>query len=143
MTGRAEELIAALGLAPHPEGGWYRETLRVASADGGRDVVTAIHFLLEEGQRSHWHRVDATEIWCWHAGAPLELRLAEGEGGPARTLRLGGDVLAGEAVQAVVPAGWWQAARPLGGWALASCIVAPGFRFEGFELAPPGFEPGG
>ncbi|WP_194743889.1 cupin domain-containing protein [Thermaurantiacus tibetensis] len=142
MTGRAKELIAALGLAPHPEGGWYRETLRVPAADGGRDVVTAIHFLLEEGQRSHWHRVDATEIWCWHGGSPLELRMAEGEGGPVRAIRLGGDVLAGEAVQAVVPAGWWQAGRPLGGWALVSCIVAPGFRFEGFALAPPGFEPG-
>ncbi len=136
-------LISALGLAPHPESGWYRETLRVPDPAGGRDLVTAIHFLLEAGQESRWHRVDATEIWCWHAGAALALRQAQGEGGPVHTLRLGGDVLAGEAVHAVVPAGWWQAARPIGGWVLVSCIVAPGFRFAGFELAPPGWEPGG
>jgi hypothetical protein len=143
MSGEARRMIEALKLQPHPEGGWYRETLRVADPAGGRDQVTAIHFLLEEGQASHWHRVDATEIWCWHAGAALELAMAEGKGGPVTVLRLGGDPLAGDHVQAVVPAGWWQAARPLGGWVLVSCVVAPGFRFEGFELAPPGWSPGG
>jgi hypothetical protein len=143
VNGEAERLIEALRLAPHPEGGWYRETLRVADPAGGRDLVTAIHFLLEAGQASHWHRVDATEIWCWHAGGALELSIAEWEGGPVTALRLGGDPLAGDHVQAVVPAGWWQAARPLGGWVLVSCVVAPGFRFEGFALAPPGWAPGG
>jgi predicted cupin superfamily sugar epimerase len=136
----AEAIIAALGLQPHPEGGWYRETFR-ASADGGRSAVTAIHFLLEAGQCSHWHRVDADEIWCWHAGAPLRLGVAPGDEGPAVWQLLGGDVLAGQAVQAVVPAGAWQAARADGGWALVSCIVAPGFDFAGFELAPPGWSP--
>ncbi|WP_448579068.1 cupin domain-containing protein [Thermaurantiacus sp.] len=143
MSGEARRLIEALKLQRHPEGGWYRETLRVAHPAGGRDLVTAIHFLLEEGQASHWHRVDATEIWCWHAGAALELGIAEADGAPVTMLRLGGDPLAGDQVQAVVPAGWWQAARPLGGWVLVSCVVAPGFRFEGFALAPPGWSPAG
>lgn len=142
MSGEAARIIAALQLAPHPEGGWYRETLRVADPAGGRGLVTAIHFLLEEGQASHWHRVDATEIWCWHAGGPLELSMAQGADGPVTALRLGGDPLAGDQVQAVVPAGHWQAARPLSGWVLVSCVVAPAFEFQGFELAPPGWSPG-
>lgn len=140
----AAALIAALGLVPHPEGGWYKETFR-APEDGGRSAVTAIHFLLEAGQRSHWHRVDADEIWCWHAGAPLMLGIAPAGGAGGDTAawqRLGGDVLAGDAVQAVVPAGWWQAARAEAGWALVSCVVAPGFEFAGFEMAPAGWEPG-
>lgn len=137
----AAGVIAALGLAPHPEGGWYRETYRAPATSGGRSAVTAIHFLLEAGQVSHWHRVDADEIWCWHAGAPLELGIAPGAGGEAVWQRLGGDVLAGQAVQAVVPAGDWQAARAGAGWALVGCVVAPGFEFSGFELAPPGWSP--
>ena len=135
----AQAIIAALGLSPHPEGGWYRETFRAASS--GRSAVTAIHFLLEAGQTSHWHRVDADEIWCWHAGAPLLLGIAAGEGGTPRWQRLGPDVLAGDAPQAVVPAGDWQAARAEAGWALVSCVVAPGFDFAGFTLAPPGWQP--
>lgn len=136
----AAAIIAALGLTPHPEGGWYRETFRAVSS--GRSAVTAIHFLLETGQTSHWHRVDADEIWCWHAGAPLLLGMAAGSGGAPHWQRLGADVLAGEAPQLVVPAGDWQAARADAGWALVSCVVAPGFDFAGFTLAPPGWQPG-
>jgi len=135
---RAEAIIAELGLQPHPEGGWYRETWAGPEV-GGRAVGTAIYFLLKAGERSHWHRVDAGEVWLWHAGATLDLLLAETEAGPLTVHRLGPDVLAGERPQAVVPAGWWQAAEARGGWALVSCCVAPGFRFEGFELAREGF----
>ena len=136
----AERIIEALGLAPHPEGGWYRETWAAPAAPGERPAGTAIHFLLRRGERSRWHRVDADEIWLWHAGAPLTLSLAECEAGPARDHALGPGVLAGEAPQVVVPAGWWQAAAPSGAFALVSCVVCPGFRFEGFELAPEGFD---
>lgn len=135
----AEAIIAALGLAPHPEGGWYRETFRAAGT--GRSTVTAIHFLLEAGQISHWHRVDAVEIWCWHAGAPLALGIAPGAGGPPHWHELGSDVLDGQMPQAVVSAGDWQAARTDAGWALVSCVVAPGFDFAGFTLAPAGWQP--
>jgi predicted cupin superfamily sugar epimerase len=136
----AAAVIAALGLQPHPEGGWYRETFR-APTTGARSAVTAIHFLLEAGQQSHWHRVDADEIWCWHAGSPLALGIAPGAGGAATWQSLGGDVLSGDAAQAVVPAGDWQAARAGTGWALVSCVVAPGFDFAGFVLAPLGWSP--
>ncbi|ANB34247.1 putative cupin superfamily sugar epimerase [Rhodovulum sulfidophilum] len=136
----AEEIIATLGLAPHPEGGWYRETWVAPAAPGGRPSGTAIYYLLTEGQRSHWHRVDADEIWLYHAGDPLELSLAATAAGPARELVLGPDLTAGARPQAVVPAGQWQAARPLGAWTLVSCTVSPGFRFEGFEMAPPDFD---
>ena len=139
---QADRIIAELGLAAHPEGGWYRETWKGPEV-GGRAVGTAIYFLLKAGERSHWHRVDAGEVWLWHAGSPLDLRVAETEAGPLVTHRLGPDVLAGERPQAVVPAGWWQAAEAGAGWALVSCCVAPGFRFAGFELAAPGFTIGG
>ena len=132
----AAAIIAKLGLQPHPEGGWYRQTW-VGPVVGGRASGTAILFLLQAGERSHWHRVDADEIWLWHAGAALVLALGKTE---AREVLLGPDVLGEEVVQAVVPAGWWQAARSLGEWTLVSCTVSPGFRFEGFELAPPGWE---
>mgnify|MGYP000980257050 CR=1 FL=1 len=134
----AEAIIAKLGLQPHPEGGWYRQTW-VGPVVEGRASGTAILFLLKAGERSHWHRVDADEIWLWHAGVPLVLSMGMEQ---PEDLRLGPDVLGDEVVQAVVPAGWWQAARPLGEWTLVSCTVSPGFRFEGFELAPPGWEPG-
>lgn len=133
----AEAIIEKLGLQRHPEGGWYRETWKGPEV-GGRASGTAILFLLQAGERSHWHRVDADEIWLWHAGAPLVLSMAEEA---AREVRMGPDVLGGEVVQAVVPAGWWQAARSVGEWTLVSCTVSPGFRFEGFELAPPGWSP--
>lgn len=132
----AAEIIAKLGLQPHPEGGWYRQTW-VGPEVAGRASGTAILFLLKAGERSHWHRVDADEIWLWHAGAPLVLSLGKDA---ASDVRLGPDFLEDEVVQALVPAGWWQAARSLGDWTLVSCTVSPGFRFEGFDLAPPGWE---
>ena len=132
----AEEIIRRLELEPHPEGGWYRQTW-AGPEIGGRASGTAILFLLRAGERSHWHRVDADEIWLWHAGAPLVLSLGLTA---ARDYRLGPDVLGEEAPQLVVPAGWWQAARSTGEWTLVSCTVSPGFRFEGFELAPPGWD---
>lgn len=134
----ADAIIARLNLAPHPEGGWYRQTW-VGQDVGGRASGTAIHFLLKAGERSHWHRVDADEIWLWHAGAPLILSLAETEL-RSMAVRLGPDVLAGDLPQGIVPAGWWQAAATTGDWTLVSCTVSPGFRFEGFKLAPAGFD---
>jgi predicted cupin superfamily sugar epimerase len=137
MTDEADRIIAAFALAPHPEGGWYRQTW---VAEGpGRPCGTAILFLLRAGERSHWHRVDADEIWHFHAGAPLLLSMARTAEGPAHDLRLGSAVLGGEVPQGIVPKGWWQAARTEGAWTLVGCTVSPGFRFEGFELAPPGF----
>lgn len=138
----AQALIATLGLIPHPEGGWYRETWRAESGEGERAVATAIHFLLEEGQRSHWHRVDASEIWLWHAGSPLQLMTAPKDTGPIETRLLGGDPLAGHAPQHVIAPHHWQAAEARLGWALVSCIVAPAFEFAGFTLARPGWSPG-
>jgi predicted cupin superfamily sugar epimerase len=139
----ARELIGALQLAPHPEGGWYRETWRAPAPPGERAAVTAILFLLEQGQRSHWHKVDATELWLFHAGSPLRLDRAAGEAGPVRSARLGPDVASGDRPQLRVAPGEWQSAEADRGWALVSCIVSPGFDFAGFTLAPPGWSPGG
>jgi len=139
----AEAVITSLGMRAHPEGGWFVETWRAETTGGGRAAASAILYLLAAGQRSHWHRVDAAEIWQWSAGYPLELRIAPPDGSdPGEVLRLGGDVTAAELPQAVVPARAWQSARPLGAWALVGCIVAPAFDYAGFELAPPGWEPG-
>lgn len=132
-------IIAALGLRPHPEGGHYREMWRAPAREGERPAGTAILFLLMAGERSHWHRVDAAETWHWHAGAALTLRLSTGRG--ESTVRVGPDLSAGESLLGHVPAGMWQAAESLGAWTLVSCTVCPGFRFEGFELAPPGWAP--
>ena len=137
----AEEVVRLLGLAPHPEGGFYRETFRAAATDGGRGASTAIYYLLRRGEISAWHRVDADEVWHHHAGAPLELLLSV-DGRERSAVRLGSDLMAGERPQAVVPAGVWQSARSLGDWTLVGCTVAPAFRFSGFEMAPPGWEPG-
>ena len=138
MTG--DEIIARLGLAPHPEGGHYRETFR--AGDGARGASTAIYFLLKAGERSHWHKVtDADEVWHHYAGAALELSLSE-DGRSVRRLRLGSDFDLDELPQAVVPRGVWQAARSLGAWTLIGATVAPGFLFERFEMAPPGWQPG-
>ncbi len=134
----ADDLIAALDLAPHPEGGWYRQTW--VAEGSGRPVGTCIYFLLRAGQSSHWHRVDATEIWHFYAGAPLTLRMAASDAGPVQTLRLGPDVMAGDTPQGIVPTGWWQAAATSGDWTLVGCTVSPGFVFQGFELAAPGFD---
>lgn len=138
----ARALIDKLGLASHPEGGWYKETWRAADTFGNRAIATAILFLLEEGQRSHWHRVDATEIWLWHGGSPLTLLTAPGDDGPITEHLLGGNPLADQAPQHVIPPGHWQAAEAHQGWGLVSCVVAPGFQFEGFTLAPAGWSPG-
>lgn len=135
-------LIDRLGLRPHPEGGWYAETWRHRPVDGGRPAGTAIYYLLAAGQRSHWHRVDATEIWHHYAGDPLRLEIHAGAG-PTEIVALGPDLAAGQRPQAVVPAGAWQAAAPAGAWALVGCTVSPGFEFAGFELAPPGWSPPG
>lgn len=135
------ELIAALGLQPHPEGGHYVETFRDAGEHGGRSHATAIYFLLRAGERSHWHRVDAAESWHWYAGAPLRLQLSPEAGVAPTEAVLSARILAGERPQHVVPAGWWQAAETLGHWTLVGCVVAPGFSFAGFELAPPGWSP--
>ncbi|WP_069305421.1 cupin domain-containing protein [Methylobrevis pamukkalensis] len=136
----AEDVVRLLGLLPHPEGGAYRQTFEDAPGPDGRARSTAIYYLLAAGERSHWHRVDAAEVWHFHAGAPLRLRLADGDGPPDEIV-LGPDLGAGERPQAVVPAGMWQAAESLGAWTLVSCTVAPGFQFSGFEMAPDGWEP--
>jgi len=142
MQDDAQAIITRLGLAPHPEGGWYRETWRADAPEGVRASATAILFLLESGQRSHWHRVDAAELWLWHAGSPLLLRCAD-EASPVREMRLGGDVLAGETPQQLIRPGEWQAAVADRGWTLVSCVVSPGFEFAGFTLASAGWEPAG
>jgi predicted cupin superfamily sugar epimerase len=132
----AAEIIAALNLAPHPEGGWYRETWRAPSSEGERGAGTAILFLLEPGQRSHWHRVDATELWLFQAGHALSLST------PGETVRLGPDVATGDRPQHVIqPREWQSAAASDAGWSLVACVVVPAFAFAGFELAPPGWSP--
>lgn len=133
----ADEIIARLQLEPHPEGGHYRQTWVATNA--GRPSGTCIYFLLRAGERSHWHRVDATEIWLFHAGAPLILSISETAQGPARDHVLGPDLDRG-APQIIVPDLHWQAARSTGAYTLVSCTVSPGFRFDGFELAAPGFD---
>jgi len=147
----AQDVIRLLDLKPHPEGGHFRETFRDApqphppphAGEGGlgvgRAASTAIYFLLARGERSHWHRVDAVEVWHWYAGAPLALEIASPSGHRER-VTLGNKLSAGERPQAIVPAQAWQAAQSLGDWTLVGCTVAPGFEFAGFELAPPGWE---
>lgn len=139
-------LIEQLGLAAHPEGGWYKETWRGEPGADGRAQGTAIVFLLRTGEASHWHTVDAAELWIWQAGDPVELRLSASDDGPARSVILGTDVAAGQQLQGLVAPGEWQAARPHGepqhGYSLVSCVVVPGFDFAGFRLAAPGWEPG-
>jgi predicted cupin superfamily sugar epimerase len=136
----AADIIARLELKPHPEGGHYRETFRDAGLDAaGRTRSTAIYFLLARGERSHWHRIDAAEIWHYYAGGPLTLQMADDAG--KRSIRLGADLNAGEIPQAIVPAHAWQAAESAGDWTLVGCTVAPGFDFASFELAPKGWEP--
>jgi predicted cupin superfamily sugar epimerase len=141
----AEVLIEALGLAPHPEGGWYRETWRADAAPGERATSSAVYYLIQPGQRSHWNRSDADEIWLWHAGDPIEVSISEHDAGPARTVLLGGNIADGEQPQLIVPKGQWQAAEPVAGpagYSFISCIVAPAFEFGGYELAAPGWAPG-
>jgi uncharacterized protein len=150
----APDVIRLLDLKPHPEGGHFRETFRDApppyppplAGEGrvgvGRAASTAIYFLLARSERSHWHRIDAVEVWHWYAGAPLALEISSAPGNVER-VTLGGDLAAGERPQAIVPAHAWQAAATLGDWTLCGCTVAPGFDFSGFELAPKDWLPKG
>src|ERR1043166_7793624 len=135
------EVIRLLDLKPHPEGGHYRETFRDVRAVDGRSASTAIYFLLARGERSHWHRIDAVEVWHYYAGAPLVLEMSD-EGGLIRRMKLGPDIAMGERPQGLVPAGHWQAAESLGEWTLAGCTVAPGFEFSGFQTASKDWQPG-
>ena len=133
-------IIVTLGLQPHPEGGHYREIWRDTPADGSRGTGTAIYYLLTEGQRSHWHRVDAAEAWHFYGGAPLRLQISA-DGKTTNALTLGPDLAAGHRPFALVPSGHWQAAESLGPWTLVGCTVSPAFLFSGFELAPPDWRP--
>lgn len=135
----ADAVIAALRLTPHPEGGHYRETFRDGGGHDGRAHSTAILYLLKAGQVSRWHRIDVAELWHWHGGAPLLLRIHED--GRSEDIRLGSDWHKGDSPQGLVPPGAWQSARSLGEWSLVGCTVAPGFDFAQFELAPEGWEP--
>lgn len=128
-------LVASLNLAPHPEGGWFRETMRQPDPAGGRDLVTAILFLLDADERSHWHRVDAAELWIWNGGHPLQILIHEGDETVAH-------LLSSDDPQMMVPPHAWQATEARNGWTLVSCVVTPGFDFAGFELAAPGWSPG-
>jgi uncharacterized protein len=140
----AAEVMRLLDLKPHPEGGHYRQTFcDPRTVDGARAASTAIYFLLACGERSHWHRVDAVEVWHYHAGAPLKPEIAADAKGPTERITLGADLAAGERPQAIVPAHAWQAARSLGEWTLVGCTVAPGFEFSRFELAPKDWAPAG
>lgn len=138
----SEEIILLLGLEPHPEGGHFKEVFRDEGEAGARAHSTAIYYLLRKGERSHWHKVDAAEIWHWYAGAPLRLCVAKEETKPASEFLLGNDLVHGERPQHVVPAHAWQAAESCGEWTLVGCTVAPGFDFAGFELAAKGWAPG-
>lgn len=136
------EIITLLGMRPHPEGGHFVETWRHVDEGGRRGAGTAIYFLLQAGERAHWHRVDAAEVWHWYAGAPLELGLSS-DGQQVAVATLGNDLLAGARPQILVPAGIWQSAASMGAWTLVGCTVSPAFEFSGFEMAPPDWAPGG
>jgi predicted cupin superfamily sugar epimerase len=137
----AQEIIRLLDLQPHPEGGYYRETFRDSTTDAnGRAASSLIYFLLDAGDVSAWHRVDAAEIWHWYAGAPLVITVSQ-NGHDCEAVHLGSDLKAGQRPQYVVPAHWWQTATSLGAWTLVGCTVAPAFDFAGFELAPPDWRP--
>ena len=141
MSANAKSIIAALDLAPHPEGGWYRETWRADARAGERAAGTAIYFLLKKGERSHWHYIDAAEIWHFYAGAPLKLSLSA-DGKKTSEHILGPDIASGARPQIVVPQGCWQAGESLGDYTLIGCTVSPAFEFAGFEMAPKDWAPG-
>ncbi len=137
-----KEIIRLLDMAPHPEGGWYKETFRDPAETDGRSVGTSIYFLIEAGDVSAWHRIDATEIWHWYAGGPLSLTVSpDGTLSKTRSTVLGPDLRQGHRPQFVVPANAWQTGESLGAWTLCGCTVSPGFRFESFELAPKDWRP--
>ncbi|MBY8975628.1 cupin domain-containing protein [Rhodobacteraceae bacterium NNCM2] len=136
----AKSIIETLELQPHPEGGWYRETWRAEAAEGERASGTSIYYLLEAGDFSHWHRVDAAEIWHWYAGGPLSMTLSP-NGHDAESMLLGPELATGQRPQRIVPAGWWQTATSMGAFTLVGCTVSPGFEFSGFEMAAPDWRP--
>lgn len=136
----AADIIERLGLAPHPEGGWYKETWRADTESDARATGSAIYYLLDQGQRSHWHQIDAVEIWHYYAGAALALTIADGNVALEK-LTIGPDIANGEIPQGIVPSHWWQSAESLGPWTLVGCTVSPGFQFEGFKLAAPNWAP--
>lgn len=137
----AAQIVKGLEMQRHPEGGWYVETWRDAPDAEGRSRGTAIYYLLEAGQRSHWHRVDATEIWHWHAGAALQLGISE-DGVCQTAITLGPDIARDQQPQVIIKPQAWQSAQSCGAWTLVGCTVTPGFEFSGFQMAPPGWEPG-
>ena len=141
MVISAQEIIDLLALAPHPEGGHYRETWRENVVEGDRGAGSAIYYLLGAGERSHWHRVDAAEIWHYYGGAALALSISA-DNGMTEEFRLGTDLASGERPQAIVAKGAWQSAVSLGDWTLVGCTVSPAFEFAGFEMAPPDWSPG-
>ncbi|MDB5367936.1 MAG: hypothetical protein JWM77_3863 [Rhodospirillales bacterium] len=141
MNDDSETIIASLQLQPHPEGGWYRETWRDQPGDGSRGSGTAIYYLLRAGERSHWHRVDAVEIWHWYAGGALTLSVSE-DGKTSSSTQLGPSFALGHRPQLIVPKGVWQSAETRSRWTLVGCTVSPAFDFAGFELAKPGWSPG-
>lgn len=136
----AAQVITTLDLKPHPEGGHFVETWRAPAEPGARSAGTAIYYLLQAGEVSHWHRVDAAEAWHWYAGAALELSLSP-DGHETARHQLGADIASGARPQLVIPTGVWQSARSLGDWTLVGCTVSPGFEFSGFEMAPAGWQP--
>ena len=136
----ARDVVRLLGLEPHPEGGHYRETFRDPGGTGGRAASTAIYYLLDAGETSEWHRVDAAETWHHYSGAPLVITVSP-NGHDASAHRIGSDLAAGQRPQFTVPSGHWQTATSLGAWTLVGCTVAPGFEFAGFEMAPPDWRP--
>lgn len=137
----AAALITALDLKPHPEGGHFRETFRHVPPQGGRGAMTAIYYLLQQGETSAWHRVDAAEIWHFYAGAPLTLSISD-DGKRLQTVTLGATLATGERPQILVPEGAWQSAHSQGAWTLVGCTVGPAFDFAGFEMARKGWQPG-
>ena len=141
MTLFARHNAGGVDLKPHPEGGWYRQTW-IADANAIRPTGSCIYYVLEAGQESHWHRIDATEIWYFNAGAPMILSLAENDAGPVQKITLGPDILAGHHGHFTVPVQHWQSARSLDDWSLVSCSVSPAFDFSGFHMAPPNWQPG-
>jgi len=135
-----DDINHILGLIPHIEGGCYREIYREVQADGGRDLMTSIYYLIRANDPCAWHRIDTTEVWCYHAGSPFEGEIYI-DGRTVEKVRLGSDLAAGEKPQVIVPAGAWRTARTVGDWSLFGCIVAPAFEWKGFEMAPAGWSP--
>ena len=136
----ADYIINYLDLIEHPEGGWFKETFQSKETSNGRSNLSMIYYLLKENENSHWHRVtDADEIWLWHLGDPLLLSYSDERS--TKEITLGPDLNNNEKLQAVIPKSIWQKAKSNGAWSLVSCVVAPAFSFDGFEMAKKGWEP--